>query len=128
MARQKLITKAIEKAINNVPYGSTDGQKGDAKVIARFFGGACTFYVLEGYQQNGQNPWDGETVYGLVDFGYGFEYGPFSIKDLEKGYPMNCFGHKLFMPFERDIFVEPLKRTLGECAKMYNEKMPYIAD
>lgn len=126
MARQKLVTKVIEKAIAKVPYGSTDGQGGDAKVIARYFGGACTFYVLEGYQQNGQTPWDGETVYGLVDLGYGFEYGPFSLKDLEAGYKMNMFGNIVRMPFERDIYVEPFKMTLGECAKMYGEKMPYM--
>lgn len=126
MAKQKLVTKAIEKAIVKTPYGSTEGQKGEAKVIARFFGGACTFYVLEGFQQNGQTPWDGDTVWGLVDLGHGFEYGPFTLKGLGAGYRINMFGNIVRMPFERDIFVEPLKMTLGECAKMYGEKMPYM--
>ena len=121
MAGQKLITKAIEKAISKVPYGSTDGQKGEAKVIARFFGGSFTFYILEGYQQNGQEPWDGETVYGLVNIGYGFEYGPFNISDLKRGYRIG----NLRMPFERDSSVEPMKYTLEVCARIYGEKMPY---
>ena len=45
---QKLITKAIENALNKMPYGTSDGKGKDAKVIARFFGGSFTFYVLEG--------------------------------------------------------------------------------
>lgn len=115
---QKLITKAIEKAINETPYGSTDGQRGKAKVIARIFGGPLTAYILEGYQQEGEK-WDGDMVYGLVNIGYGFEYGPFSIKELvATGYPF--MGMR--MPFERDIYVDVKKETLAEIAELHHEK------
>ena len=117
---QKLITKAIENALNKTPYGSCDGIGKDAKVIARFFGGAFTFYVLEGYQEEGEK-WDGKFVYGLVNMGYGFEYGPFNLEDLKVGYK---FG-PIRLPFERDIYVDPLKRTIGELAEENHERMPF---
>lgn len=117
---QKLITKAIENALNKTPYCTSDGKGKDAKVIARFFGGACTFYVLEGYQIEGEK-WDGNTVYGLANIGYGFEYGPFNMDDIKRGYK---FG-PIRLPFERDIYVDPLKRTIGELAEENHERMPF---
>ena len=114
---QKLITKAIANKIQNHPYGSQDGKNGDAEVLARIFGGAATFYILEGYHQNGEE-WDGHTVYGLVNIGYGFEYGPFDLNDLARGY--NYMGMRL--PYERDRWAD---RKLADCARSYGEKMPY---
>lgn len=105
---QKLFTKAVEKVMAKFPYGSQDGLGGKAKVIARFFGGPATWYVLE-------DVGDGE-LYGVVNMGYGFEYGYFLRSDLEK---------IRFAPFglgvERDIFVPPGKMTLAECAAQYGE-------
>ena len=119
---QKLITKAIENAINKMPYGSQDGKRENAKVIARIFGGSITAYILEGYQ-TGDEKWDGNTVFGLVDIGYGFEYGPFNVKDFEKGYKFGAIR----LPFERGIYVEPLKQTIGDLAKENGEtgRMPF---
>jgi len=119
---QKLITKAIEKAINKTPYRSQDGKGADAKVIARIFGGRLTAYILEGYQLDGE-AWDGNTVYGLVEIDGGFEYGPFNLKDFENGYKFGPYR----LPFERDIYVDPLKDTIGYLAHLNGEtaRMPF---
>lgn len=121
---QKMVTKEIEDAINKTPYRSQDGKKLDAKVIARYFGGPITTYVLEGYQLEGET-WDGDSVFGLQSIGYGFEYGSIPLKELfETGYYVECNGEQKWRPIERDTSVEPLKMTLGECAAMYGEKLP----
>ena len=107
----KLFTKAIENALKKFPYGSQDGKGENAKVIARFFGGsAFTCYILED---------EGDGIfYGLVNIGYGFEYGSISRAELESlRFPP--FG----LPVERDSSVDPLKKTLGECMKVYGEKL-----
>jgi len=105
----KLFTASIENALKKYPYGSQD--KGtDAKVIARFFGGsAYTCYILESTE-------DPDILYGCASIGYGFEYGTISRSELEtiRFKPFN-------LPLERDTSVEPLKKTLGECMKLYNE-------
>lgn len=107
---QKLFTKTVEKVLTKYPYGSQDGLGAKAKVVARFFGGPATWYVLEdaGYGE----------LYGVVDLGYGFEYGYFRRDDIEK-IRFSPFGTRV----ERDIFVEPGKMTLGECAKQYGEEI-----
>ena len=107
---QKLFTKAIENALKKYGYRSQDGKGKDAKVIARFFGGSVyTCYILESTE-------DSDILYGLANLGYGFEYGTLSRSELESVRipPFN-------LPLERDITVEPLKKTLGECMEMYKE-------
>jgi len=110
--RQKLFTKQIENALKRVRPYSQDGKGMNAKVIARFFGGSSfTCYILEPTD-------DPDILFGLVDIGYGFEYGDISRSELESlRFPP--FG----LPVERDISIEPLKNTLGECFKMYSERM-----
>jgi len=105
----KLFTKAIEKALVKCPYLSQDGKGKDAKVIARFFGGCYTAYILESTE-------DPDILYGVASLGYGFEYGSVSRSELEK-LRLPPFG----LPLERDISVEPLKMTLGECMNRYRE-------
>ena len=109
----KLITKEIEEAIKNTPYGSTENvELDDKKVIARFFNptGAGTWYVLE------DDDWEnGRVVFGAATLGYGLELGSISIDELES----------IKLPFgltiERDISVEPFKSTLGELRKAHGE-------
>lgn len=113
----KLITKAIANKIQKFHYGSQDGKKGEAEVLARIFGGACTYYILEGYHAKGEK-WDGDTVYGLVNIGYGFEYGSFRISDIERGYKYGKFR----LSFERDRWTS---KTLGQNARLMGEKMPF---
>lgn len=113
MSKQKLITKAIAKKIQNHPYRSQDGKGKESEVLARIFGGAYTFYILEGAHEAGE-AWDGHTVYGLVNMGYGFEYGTFDLNELEQGYRFGRF----YLPFERDIYAD---KTLGECTRAYRE-------
>lgn len=106
----KLITKAIENALNKMGYRSQDGMGRDAKVIARYFRGNATWYVLEKDE--------GANVFGLVDLGYGFEYGYFSMDELEQ------INKAYVLGVERDSFVKPLKQTLGELMDLYGEVYP----
>ena len=97
--KQKLFTKAIENACRKVKPYSQEGMDMDAKVIARFFGGSSyTCYILEPSN-------DPDIFFGLVNIGYGFEYGYISRKQLES-LRFKPFG----LPLERDICVDPLKR------------------
>ncbi len=109
----KLITKEIEEAIKNTPYGSTENvELDDKKVIARFFNpvGAGTWYVLE------NDDWEnGRVVFGAATLGYGLELGSISIDELES------LKLPLGLTIERDISVQPLKSTLGELRKAYGE-------
>jgi hypothetical protein len=106
----KLITKAIQNALNKMPYGSQDGKGRDAKVIARYFRGHYTSYVLES---------DGGTrVFGLVDRGGGFEYGCFDLAGYEET------NKRYVFQVERDKFVTPLQQTLGELMDLYGEVYP----
>jgi hypothetical protein len=109
----KLITKEIEEAIKNTPYGSTENvELDDKKVIARFFNptGAGTWYVLE------DDDWkNGRVVFGAATLGYGLELGSISIDELES------LKLPLGLTIERDISVEPFKSTLGELRKAHGE-------
>lgn len=109
----KLITKEIEEAIKNTPYGSTENvELDDKKVIARFFNpvGAGTWYVLE------DDDWEnGRVVFGAATLGYGLELGSISIDELES------LKLPLGLTIERDISVEPFKSTLGELRKAHGE-------
>lgn len=104
----KLFTKPVENAIEKTPFYSQDGKKGEAKVIARFFLQNCTWYVLEGNNATGE-------LYGLVDMGYGFEYGYFDRRQLET--VRGAWG----LGVERDLSIKPLKMTVAECMTMYGE-------
>lgn len=104
-----LVTQGIRKALRKMPYGSQDGKGLNAKVIARYFRGNMTAYVLES---------EGDTkVFGLVDLGGGFEYGSFDLADYES------INKRYVFPVERDLSVKPLKMTLGECMEMYCETL-----
>ena len=109
----KLITKEIEEAIKNTPYGSTENVKlDDKKVIARFFNptGAGTWYVLE------DDDWEnGRVVFGAATLGYGLELGSISIDELES------LKLPLGLRIERDKSVQPLQKTLGELRKAHGE-------
>jgi hypothetical protein len=109
----KLITKEIEEAIKNTPYGSTENVAlDDKKVIARFFNpvGAGTWYVLE------DDDWEnGRVVFGAATLGYGLELGSISIDELES------IKLPLGLTIERDVSVQPFKSTLGELRKAHGE-------
>lgn len=112
--KQKLFTKQIEKALQKVHPYTQDGMGMDAKVIARFFGGSSfTCYILEPTD-------DPDIFFGLVNIGYGFEYGDISRQQLES-LRFKPFG----LPVERDISIDPLKKTLGECFSLYSESMDF---
>lgn len=117
----KLFTKEFLNALEKFPYRSQDGKGQEAKVIGRFFlpGSAVTWYVLENDEQEENDPFNStgvHYVYGLVDLGYGLEYGYFSLEEIETA-RSNFFR----LPAERDLSVKPGQMTLGECMKMYSE-------
>lgn len=74
----KLITKAIEKKLENTPFYSTDGNP-IKDVLVKFFNpcGAGTWYVFEA-EKHGDD-WE---FFGLVDL-YEKELGYFTLKQLE---------------------------------------------
>lgn len=136
---QPFFTPEIEKALINHPYRSQDGLGMKAKVIARYFNptGTGTWYVTEmaDYlhkvgKKNGYQPYEKVDkqfqfrrmedilLFGLAELGYEFEWGSFSMKEISQ----------LLLPhgleIERDEHIEPLKYTLEECFKMYNEEQP----
>lgn len=75
----KLITKAIEKAIEKHPLYSTDGQT-KKKVICKFFNpcGLGTWLVFEG-ERRPNGDW---LFFGLVDL-YDKEMGYFTLSQLQ---------------------------------------------
>lgn len=79
MAKQKLITKEVEKALLATPLYSTDG-KNIAPVLVKFFWpyGAGSWYVLEAKKQE-----DGDWLFfGLVDL-QEKELGYFTFSELQ---------------------------------------------
>ena len=76
----KLITKAIEKKLENTPFYSTDGNP-VKKVLVKFFNpaGIGTWYVFEAQKNEYTNDWE---FFGLVDL-YEKELGYFTLKQLE---------------------------------------------
>ena len=76
----KLITKAIEKKLENTPFYSTDGNF-VKEVLVKFFNpcGAGTWYVFEAKYNKTTNDWE---FFGLVDL-YEKELGYFTLKQLE---------------------------------------------
>lgn len=93
----KLMTKAIEKAIEKAPIYSKDGQGKNAEVIVKFFYpyGSGTWLVTEGEKlENGDF-----EFFGYVDLGYGYECGYFRLSELESLAKLNRYG----LGVERDL-------------------------
>lgn len=127
MKEQKIITAEIRRAIEKTPYGSTDGQHGNAKVIARFFypRGDNAFYVIEGGQASGEK-WDGHSVFGYCRHdGHEFELGRFDLDELinTKAEIAWTYG-TVKVGVERDICVDVKKLTIREAMKRNGETVP----
>ena len=69
----QLMTSEIEKALKKYPLGSQNGKGGDAKVVAKYFGGsAATWLITEGEPaKNGDY-----TLYGFVTLGFPDDFAP----------------------------------------------------
>ena len=69
----KLITKEIERKLNNTPIYSKDGQGVDAEIIVKFFNpcGAATWLITEAEKQDNGD----YLLYGYITLGYGYEWG-----------------------------------------------------
>jgi len=133
--RTEFINDKIFNSLKKYPYRSQDGLSLKAKVIARYFNesGSGTWYVTElaDIQKKDQDlqPYLKEdkklklsdledlNFFGAAELGYDFEWGAFSMNEL-KGL---LFQHQ--MEIVRDTHIEPLKYTLEECFKLYNERL-----
>ena len=103
----KLLTQEIIRKLEKHPFGSQEGKLDDAEVLVKFFGGgACTWLVTEGEQQE-DGDWE---FFGKVTLGYEWEWGYFRLSELEK---------MKFPPFglgvERDMYLGG-KHTVGQLA------------
>ena len=103
----KLLTQEIIRKLEKHPFGSQEGKLDDAEVLVKFFGGgACTWLVTEGEQQE-DGDWE---FFGKVTLGYEWEWGYFRLSELEK---------MKFPPFglgvERDMYLGG-KTTVGQLA------------
>lgn len=138
--KQPFFTPEIEKALIEHPYRSQDSLGMKAKVIARYFNpvGTGTWYVTEmadflhkvKKKETGYQVYDKVDkqfqfrrmadimLFGVAELGYDFEWGSFSLNEL------SCLLLPHGMEIERDEHIEPLKYTLEECFKMYNEVAP----
>ena len=127
MKEQKIITAEIRRAIEKTPYGSTDGQHGNAKVIARFFypRGDNAFYVIEGGQASGEK-WDGHSVFGYCRHdGHEFELGRFDLDELiNTKAEIAWTSGTVKVGIERDICVDVKKLTIREAMKRNGETVP----
>ena len=139
--KQPFLSDKAKKALINHPYRSQDGKGLQAKVLVRFFNpvGTGTWYVTEMadilYTKDQGKGSDYVTydkvdkqfqfrrmedvvLFGLAELGYEFEWGSFSMNELSS----LLLPHD--MEIERDEHIPPMKYTLEECFKMYNEEMP----
>ena len=76
----KLITKAIEKKLDNTPLYSTEGQGTDAKIIVKFFNpcGRGTWLITEAEKQP-----DGDYLLYGYNHMYEWEWGYVMLSDLK---------------------------------------------
>jgi hypothetical protein len=111
MMKQKLMTKAIEKAFAKYPLYAQDGKGDEAVVVAKFFGlgrlGHLTWYATEfdpvsgrffGYVSNASDPWGSELGYFSLD----------EFENLNQAF----YSGKVMAWVERDSSWSPT--TLGE--------------
>lgn len=116
----KLWTKEIENAAKKVPLYCSDGKPfATRKVLVKYFYpfGAATWYITE-CDTAPVEMMDGTKtryLYGYVTLdGENYEWGPVLLAELEG------FKGRFGLGIERDIYVEPLKRELGEfCKELY---------
>lgn len=107
MEKNVLITPEVRALLEQYPFYSQDGKKGEAVAIMRLFitGTAGVFYILEGQPYQGEN---GESweFFGLsnLEQGEGFKYDYFNGAELES---LNLYGGLVHV--ERDAYFTPCK-------------------
>lgn len=103
----KLLTAGIIKKLEKNPIGTHQNNLDAAEVLVKFFGGgACTWLVIEGTQQE-DGDWE---FFGKVTLGDGWEWGYFRLSELEK-MKFSPFG----LGVERDMYLGG-RPTVGQLA------------
>jgi hypothetical protein len=100
----KLMTKEIEQKLP--PLYHFEKAKTEPVALVKFFDptGSWTWYVAEGEKQD-----DGDWLFwGAVD-GFEFEYGYFTLRELEHAKD-GCKGIQA-LPIERDLYFKPVPLT-----------------
>lgn len=95
----KLLTKEIVDKLKKYPlYSQENIPTMEKRVLVKFFNpyGVGTWLVTEAETQN-----EDILLFGLVDLGYGYEWGYFSYNELNS-LRVNVWGCK--MPIERDLY------------------------
>lgn len=96
----KLMTKEIEAKLKPLYHYENSGEEPIA--VLKFFDptGSWTWYAAEGQKQD-----DGDWLFwGVVD-GFEFEYGYFTLRELERA-KEGCSGLQA-LPIERDMYFSP---------------------
>ena len=109
----ELLTQAVEEKFKQFPYLSQDGKGMDAEVLVRYFNplGAGDWLITEAEEV--EEDW---ILYGFCSLGYGYEFGPVSLKELQS--IQLPFG----MGIERDILLEDQTKVsdlISEEDRMY---------
>lgn len=96
----KLMTKKIEKVLAKYPLYSQEGMEEKATVVVKYFtpDSSYTWYVTEG-SRTADGDW---TLFGLVFNGREFEWGYFSLRELE------ALHGPWGLPVERDLYLDPM--------------------
>lgn len=119
--KQVLFTKPIIKAIQKTPIYSQDKLGFKAKVIAKFFLGDYTGYLLEGNVKTGE-------LYMYTVKGSEGEFGYSTYEQISNLTSESKFGGaRITFGVERDKFVPPLKFTLEELLKKDGFELPAYA-
>ena len=108
----QLVTKTLEKVFEKFPLYSQDGKPiNEKKVLCKFFTpwGANTWIVTEA-SRNEETPGDWD-FFGVVTLGYEWEWGYFSLSELQG--IRGQFG----MGVELEITVKPAALTVYEAMK-----------
>lgn len=109
------IDKSIIEELRRFPLYSQDGKRDKAIAAARLFvtGSSASIYVLEADLEAGE-------LYGLSNMGgYCWEYGYFSMKELEG---LNMYGGLVHIEADADFEPTPLGQIqeLAEfCSELY---------
>lgn len=96
MFQMELLTKQVEEKLRKFPYGSQRKRGLEAEVLVKFFNpcGAGTWLITEA--EKVEDDW---ILYGYCSLGFGYEFGPVSLNELQ------AIKLPLGFTIERDLYL-----------------------